>query len=241
MALLVISIFGVNYIASEIIDSSKGGPSSFITESPNVWAIISYYISSYLLVLPCFVIIMHTCAEYTYRTNRQNVIDGLSRTQYITTKILLIVALALFTTIIAFISAFVTRMSPGAVSSENLKFLFYFFMQTVAYLGVAFLFALLLRKAVLSVGLFFVYSLIIENILENYLNKISAGGWIEKIGGFLPISSSEHLLMPNQLKTLRQMLDINDPHSEYAYLAATVVYIVLCYLVCYYRYNKQDL
>jgi ABC-type transport system involved in multi-copper enzyme maturation permease subunit len=184
---------------------------------------------------------MHTCAEYTYRTNRQNVIDGLSRNQYITTKLLFIITMALFVTIIMFISAFITGLSSGmAISFEGFRFIFYFFIQAVAYISVAFIFALLLKKSVLSTGIFCVYSLIIENILEKYINKISIGG-IEKIGGFLPVSSSEHLLLPDEIKLFLNMVNMGDTHSEYSYLIVSLVYIALCFYACYYRYQKQDL
>jgi ABC-type transport system involved in multi-copper enzyme maturation permease subunit len=183
---------------------------------------------------------MHTCSEYTYRTHRQNVIDGLSRNQYITTKILFILTLALFSTIIAFIAAFVTGISSGAaISFEDFRFIPYFLIQTIAYLSVAFLFALLLKKSVLTAGIFFIYTLIIENVLEKYINKINTG--VDKIGGFLPVASSEHLLLPDGVKMLMNMLRTGDPHSEYAYLVASIVYIVLCYFACYYIYKKQDL
>jgi ABC-type transport system involved in multi-copper enzyme maturation permease subunit len=107
------------------------------------------------------------------------------------------------------------------------------------YLSFAFLFALLLKKSVLTAGIFLIYTLIIENVLEKYINKINIG--IEKIGGFLPIASSEHLLLPDDVKSVMKMVNMGDPHSEYVYLIASVVYIVLCYLACYYRYEKQDL
>jgi hypothetical protein len=57
----------------------------------------------------------------------------------------------------------------------------------------------------------------------------------------LPISSSEHLLMPEELKTVMRMVNISDPHSEYAYLIVSIVYIVLCCFACFCRYRKQDL
>jgi ABC-type transport system involved in multi-copper enzyme maturation permease subunit len=183
---------------------------------------------------------MHTCAEYTYRTNRQNVIDGLSRNQYVTTKILFVIAMALFATIITFIAAFVTGISSGsAISFEGFRYIYYFFIQSVAYFGLAFLLALLLKKTALTIGLFFVYSLIIENVLERYLNKINIG--IERIGCFLPLSSSKHLLMPEDLKVMLKMVNLGDSHPEYAYLVASIIYIVLCGWACYYRYRKQDL
>jgi hypothetical protein len=149
--------------------------------------------------------------------------------------------MALFATIIVFISAFITGiMSDSDISFRNFKYIYYFFVQAVVYFGVAFLLALLLKKTALTIGLFFVYSLIIENVLERYINKINIG--IEKIGGFLPVSSSEHLLIPKELKELLYTtVNIGDTHSEYAYLIASIVYIVLCGWACYCIYKKQDL
>jgi ABC-type transport system involved in multi-copper enzyme maturation permease subunit len=184
---------------------------------------------------------MHTCSEYTYRTHRQNVIDGLSRNQYITTKILFIIALALFASIITFITAFVIGISSdSAISFKNFRHIYYFFVQAMAYLSFAFLFALLLKKSAFTIGLFFVYLFIIENLVENYVNKINTG--IDKIGGFLPIASSDHLLLPNEVKIMLKMIvNIEEPHPEYVYLIVSIVYIILCYLACYYKYKKQDL
>jgi ABC-type transport system involved in multi-copper enzyme maturation permease subunit len=237
MLLFVISIVGGNYIISEIIKSNPIG-SSKITFS-GVWEFVPY-ISSFLLVIPGFIMIMHTCSEYTYRTHRQNVIDGLSRNQYITTKILFIIILALFSTITTVITAFITGISLGVdISFESFRYIYYFFIQATAYISFAFLFALLLKKTGLTIGLFFIYSLIIENILERYISKINIG--IDKLGEFLPLSSSEHLLMPEAVKTILNMVNIGNANSEYAYLIVSIIYIILCYFVCYYRYEKQDL
>jgi hypothetical protein len=237
MILFVISVFGVNYAISEILRSNPIHSAKIAF--PNVWEIIPF-ISSFLLIIPSFIIIMHTCSEYTYRTHRQNVIDGLSRNQYITTKILFVIALALFSTILTFVTAFIIGISSNtAISFKGFKYLYYFFVQAMAYISFAFLFALLLKKSALTIGLFFIYALIIENILEKYINRINIG--IDKIGGFLPLSSSDHLLLPGKVKSALDMVNMGDAHSEYVYLAVSIVYIALCCLVCYYRYEKQDL
>jgi hypothetical protein len=228
----MLSALGVNYIISEIIKSM--GKTTFI----NVWEIVPF-ISSFLLVIPGFIIIMHTCSEYTYRTNRQNVIDGLSRDQYITTKLLFVITLALFSTIVTIITTFITGISLGDVSFKGFKYIYYFFIQATAYISLAFLFALLLKKTGLTIGLFFIYSLIIENILERYINKIHIG--IDKIGEFLPLSSSEHLLTPDSITTVLNMANMGNAHSANAYLISSIIYIILCCLACYYRYRKQDL
>jgi ABC-type transport system involved in multi-copper enzyme maturation permease subunit len=184
---------------------------------------------------------MHTCSEYTYRTHRQNVIDGLSREQYITAKILVIIVLALFATLTVVITAFVTGISSdAAISFKNFRYVYYFFVQAVSYLSLAFLFALLLKKSAFTIAMFFIYSFTFENILEQYLNKINIG--INQPGGFLPLNSSDHLLFPDELKTVMKiMINMKEPYPESTYLIISIVYIILCYLACYYRYKKQDL
>jgi ABC-type transport system involved in multi-copper enzyme maturation permease subunit len=182
---------------------------------------------------------MHTCSEYTYRTHRQNVIDGLSRNQYVTSKILFVIVLALFSTILTAACAFCIGVSgETAVSFHNFRYIFYFFVHAVMYLGLAFLFALLLRKTALTIGIFFVYSLMLENILEHYLNKLNTG--ITNIGDFLPLASSDHLLVFDKMKAAFSMLGTTSK-PEYVYLTVSIVYIALFGLICYYYNKKQDL
>jgi ABC-type transport system involved in multi-copper enzyme maturation permease subunit len=223
---------------SEIMKLELGPLENFF-KFPDVWGLTSF-ISSFLLIIPGFIIIMHTCSEYTYRTHRQNIIDGLSRNQYVTSKILFVIVLALFSTILTAICAFCIGISgETAVSFHDFRYIYYFFIHAVMYLGLAFLFALLFRKAALTIGIFFVYSLPLENILERYLNKLNTG--IDSIGHFLPLASSDHLLLFDRLKAAMNLMNMGAARPEYVYLTVSIAYIVLFGFICYYRYNKQDL
>jgi ABC-type transport system involved in multi-copper enzyme maturation permease subunit len=219
-------VFGVNYLAAKFANAVNHHIFSF----PDVWKDIAF-ISSFLLVIPGLIIIMHTCSEYTYRTSRQNIIDGLSRNQFVTTKILFVIALALLSTILTFFSAFFIGLSSDtAVSFVEFKYIYYFFLQAVMYISLAFLFALLLKKSALTIGIFFLYSMIFENILQfQFFNKLH-------VGDLLPLASSEQLLIPTSFNVTN-----TDIKSEAVYVIASIIYIALCYVICYYRYEKQDL
>jgi hypothetical protein len=54
----------------------------------HVWQTTSYT-SGYILILPVMLLIMLVTNEFTYKTNRQNIIDGLSRLDFINVKIVL--------------------------------------------------------------------------------------------------------------------------------------------------------
>lgn len=223
--LFAFSMFGINYLVSEI---SGNALESFMF--PKVWQEVAY-VSSFMLIIPSMIIIMHTCAEYTYRTHRQNIIDGLSRNQYITTKIMFVVLLALLSTLLTFLSAFVIGLSADApVSFANFKYIFYYLVQALAYISLAFLMALVFKRAAVTIGIFFLYSMVFENVLERYLNKIN-------IGDLLPLASSDHLI---NFPILSEFISA-PKHSEYLYLSLSLCYIVLMYVFCYYKYQRQDL
>jgi ABC-type transport system involved in multi-copper enzyme maturation permease subunit len=153
-----------------------------------------------------------------------------------------VIVLALFSTILTAVCAFIIGIwGDTPVSFENFRYIGYFFIQAVSYIGLSFLFALILKKSALTIGIFFIYSLIIENILDKYLNKINIDIGIDNLGHLLPLSSSDHLLIFSDLKTMMSMTGMGASEPEYVYLTASVIYIILCGLACYYRYKKQDL
>ncbi|MDR1272988.1 MAG: ABC transporter permease [Odoribacteraceae bacterium] len=230
-ALFASSVTGANYMAAGL---AANGPLAGVVDFsfPSAWKVVSF-ISSFLLVMPCLVIIMHACSEHVYRTHRQNVIDGLSRGQYVTAKLLLVAGLSLFSTLLVVVLAFALGL-PGErpVSFAGFEHAGYFFVQATMYISLAFLVALVVKKSALAIGLFCFYAFVIENMLEKYLDKL------HHVGQLLPLASSDHLLAPGRLM---RIADMGTAWSPPALLLASVVWIGACLLACYYKYKKQDL
>ena len=138
-----------------------GSPFGF----PNVWQTVSY-ISSFLLFIPGLMIITSITNEYNYKTTRQNIIDGWSRVQFIHVKIFLVIILSLISTVFVLLTAlFFGLISGEAFSFLKIEFIGYYFIQAVSYSMVALLFGLLIKRSGFAIGLFFLYSLIVEKIL----------------------------------------------------------------------------
>ncbi|MDR2131121.1 MAG: ABC transporter permease [Odoribacteraceae bacterium] len=231
LALFVLSVVGVNYVAAEIVNGNKELEKVIKFTFPEVWKSVAY-IASYVLVIPGLMVIMHTCAEYTYRTHRQNIIDGLSRDQYITAKVLFVLGLALFSSGVTFVVAwFIGSLSGAPFSFEGCKYMGYFFIHAVMFLGLALLFALFLKRSAITIGIFVTYWLVIENVAEKYLCKL------DDFGQLVPLGSSEHLLALDAYR----IVSLVHLMPERFYLSAAVVYIVACYAACYCRYRKQNL
>lgn len=239
LALYVVSILGVNYMvfnsmtkvsrANPMTEALLGNPFCF----PEVWQSVSY-ISSFLFFIAGLIVIMLTANEYTFRTNRQNVINGLSRSQFIGSKILLLIVIALLSALLVFgVGALFGSFGKPPFSLHGIKYIGYFFISAMSYLSVALVIITLFKRSGISIGLYFLYIIIVENLLSALVNKV-----VPKAGYFLPLESSDQLIPAPS--TIGKMLQSDPPDATYLLIAACA-WIVLCLWFCKHRLEKSDL
>lgn len=241
--LFAISIYGANSIAhrfkAEAIGDSQmattlvGTPFQF----PDVWQTVTY-ISSYLLFIPGLLIITLVTNEFTFRTHRQNIIDGISRTQFIYTRMVLSLIIAIVSTILVFLAGllFGSMQSGGTFSFKGMEYLFYFFLQTLSYTSVGLLFGILFKRAGIAIGIFFIYAFILENMLAGILNRILIGNGA---GSFLPLESADSLIPFPFLRALTSEFTVTPP-TAYLLVACTC-YLIAYFVICKLRFERSDL
>ena len=88
MGLTLLSYPGINYlfyqvISREIVQDPKYGQFAKMAigspyEFPETWHTVMYF-SSWFIFIPAVVVIMLICNEYSFKTHRQNIIDGWGR------------------------------------------------------------------------------------------------------------------------------------------------------------------
>ncbi len=92
LAIIVVCIPAFNYVSYDITDNSfpkmngkslLGTPFSF----PYVWSTVPY-LAGILMFMPAILIITLFTNEYSFRTHRQNIIDGWSRARFIHIKLI---------------------------------------------------------------------------------------------------------------------------------------------------------
>lgn len=248
-----VGIFATNYIfyyfKKNVID--KADPTGFLSSGspfafPKVWLTVSYY-SGCILILPALLLLMLVTNEFTYRTSRQNIIDGLSRKQFIDVKLMSGVILALASTVLVFITALLFGFIIGGdFSFEGIENLGYFFLKAVTYNFVAILISVLVRRTGFAIALFFIYTAI-ENGLSLFLfgwaisikedHKIDMGN----MGNYLPMNASDGLLY-SPFATLTKMAGSKLP-ADYTSLVLTLalVYMALFFFWTKSNFIKRDL
>jgi ABC-2 type transport system permease protein len=185
LAITIVSIPAFNYMFYNIMDNSfpKNHGKSFLGSPfafPDVWQTVSWN-ASMLFLVPAILIITLTTNEFTYKTHRQNIIDGWSRGRFIRIKLIGILLLSLLTTVVVVLTAlafgYIGNKLPEGVSAwQESRFALFFFVQMISYSLIAFLMALFIKRAGLALGIFFIYLIIEQVIVGIFRNKYHLSG-----------------------------------------------------------------
>lgn len=226
-------------ITTNIAKMLLGNPFAF----PETWHSVAYF-SSFFILLPSILVIMLVTNEYTFKTHRQNIIDGWSRTQFITSKLFDVMIVSVIATLVYLLVAVVFGIIADSSLlyqwSYQLQYIPLFLLQTFAQLSIAFLLGYLVRKAFISLGIFLFYYLIVENIAVTY-----ARFKLNDLGRFLPFEISDRLIpapafFSNFGKDAKASYDHAvgqiPEHVLFTFLITTVIW-----WICYKVHKKRDL
>ena len=226
---------GIGDIAKTLL----GNPFEF----PETWHSVAYF-SSFFILLPAILVIMLVTNEYNFRTHRQNIIDGWSRQQYITSKLFDVLIVSVIVTLVYIaVSIFLgIYVDNGTMYSwkQQLQYIPLFLLQTFSQLSIAFLMGYLIKKAFIALGLFLFYYMIIENIAATY-----AKFKLNDIGRFLPFEISDRLI-PSPAFFGRFGKDMKDGYEKaLSAVPEHVVYTLILttgiWLICYAVHKRRDL
>ncbi len=193
-----------------------------------VWGTVGFWTSIFVVFISILIIII-TTNEYQYRTNRQNVIDGWSRLQFYHAKWYVVFALTIATTLLVFLLGVVLGGTNGGFAEfpGDIEKLFYTFVLTLNYYGLGLLTAIIFKRSGISIGIFFMYNLIIETLLKSLINwKLDF-----KAGNYLPLQCSDELLPFPLMDMAKTMLNIKDTPSMTGYVIVSFVWIALYYII----------
>ena len=200
----------------------------------NVWANLGWWTSIFVIFITILTIII-TTNEYSFKTARQNVIDGYTRMQFYHAKWAVVFALAIFTTLFVFILGVIF----GAVNDSFNNFpgkldkLFYVFVLSMNYYGFGLLLGILLKRSGLGIAMFFLYSMIIESLLSSFL-------LLNDMGKYLPLQSSDVLLPFPIVDFLKEMAQMKTEPSSTSFVIASFAWIIVYYIIGRIRLVKSD-
>ncbi len=203
---------------------------------PDIWQNLAWGGGLLKLGLAIMVVISIT-NEYTYRTVRQNIIDGLSREQFLISKIMTNLVLSALSMVMVFLIAVVTGLIYSPTFDVPYGFTgigFYpaYFLEIFAFLSFSLMLGTLIQRSGLTIVLLlnsYLIELIIKENIDNYLPQIIP---------FFPLESIMNLVpMPFARYAFQEIRD----YVTFGSVAIALVWTFLFNYFAYLKLRKSDI
>ncbi len=246
--LVAFMIFGIPGLIDYIAEKS-GEPAKFrifkaiVFNFPDIWQNITFVASTrlFIKVILGIIVIIIVTNEYHFLTIRSNIISGFSRTDFLTAKVLLIILLTLFSTVIVFFSGLYLGLVHSVSHSigdifGKMTFLLGYMLEIFTYLLFCLFIGLLFKRTGIAIIVHFVY-FIIEPILDYKLS--------DKITPYLPLNAMNHIIRtPNTSLIKVKSPGFNFDFQEFisfSDVGICLIYVAVFLFLSYLILQKRDL
>ncbi|MFC2097276.1 hypothetical protein ACFLSI_02965 [Bacteroidota bacterium] len=142
---------------------------------PIIWNSYAWLASKFNIFLAIMIIFL-IGNEFSFRTFRQHIIDGLSKKEIIYGKLLVIFLISIGSFLVIFISSLIMGLIYSddysfSLMFENIPILFIYLLQACAYMSMAMFIAIFIRNKTVSIVVFLIYSMIVEPSVRFLLGK----------------------------------------------------------------------
>lgn len=199
------------------------------------------YIASWFNLLVGVIIMVFTSNEIKYKTQRQNVIDGLSKRDVIFAKFAVVFLFAVVVTLYVALVGMIFGLIYSSDASDmfnGFEQIGAYFLTTLGYFSFAFFFANMIRMQALAIILY-IFSTFIESII----------GFIvaQEYSQFFPLTTFSNLIpfpwMPPMLAGMTETQEIPEQFMLGQSWSAVfaVVYIIFFVLISYWVIKRRDI
>ena len=224
---------------------------------PQIWNFLTY-ITALLKIFLGLIIIFTISNEFTSKMFKQNVIDGLSKKEFILSKIVTIGMLSLISTLVVFFMGLILGFSFSESSDITLVFKeFYFilgyFLKLFTFLSFLFFITVLLKRVVFVFLSFFLWWIIeIILLVVEYSSKViekidSQGNRITEVpfllSDYLPLNVMSNLIDEpfQRIRIVSQLTGGSFEYSiPYGAVVASLIYSALFLFGSYWLIKRKD-
>ncbi len=223
---------------------------------PGIWNFTTYIVATLKIFLGC-IIVFSICQEFSNRMFKQNIIDGLSREEFIGSKLLTILVMTAFSTLLVFVVAFVLGKTYSSTQDTQLMFkevyfIFNYFLKLFTFFTFLMFLSVLFRKSIfVFLGFFMLWFvegvvsgiekyMLLKNVADKEKGKVMLTH--DYLTDYLPLESMSRLI-PNPLvrTKMAQMIGMN---FQFEYPVASAVSCIIWSLIfiggSYWILKKKD-
>lgn len=225
-----------------------------IFDFPFIWH-FNTYIASFLKLFLAIVIVSMISNEYSNRTLKQNLIDGLSKKEFISSKFLTVLVLAVASTLFLFFLSLILGLSFSentevSIIFTDIEYLLGYFINLTGFFAFCMFAGMLIKRSAFALGFIFIWW-VLENIAFGIMKwRLFPGTEIaDTIAGLFPLEAMSKLLVEPfsrlgavQLAATQIGSEIDKDYSlHFTNILVVVIWTVIFVFLSYKLLKKRDL
>lgn len=164
---------------------------------PYIWH-FNTYITAWFKLFLAIIIVSMMANEYSNKTIKQNLIDGLSKKEFILSKFLTVVVFALVSTIFVFVVSMILGLifsdyNEAGIIFSDLEYLFAFFAKLVGFFSFCLFLGILVKRSAFALG-FLVLWQVFEGVLYGLLRWQTTKEIADGVYQFMPLQAMSNLI-----------------------------------------------
>ena len=245
LCVIVLSAIKINFFGFFTLELGELGIFNF----PIIWHINTYF-SALFKFFFAIVVVSMIGNEYSNKTLKQNLIDGMSKKEFILSKFYTIVFFSLISSLIIFMFSLTlgfvySSYNEWSIIMRGIEFIPAYFFKLVGFFAFCLFFSVLAKRSAFALAFLFI-DFILEWILFGIIAWKSNVDMAEKVQSFLPLTSISNLIkQPFQRIAMSKFPEKNSLDYDYAvHFDATLIVILWTAIFiysAYYLLKKRDL
>ena len=221
---------------------------------PFIWH-FNTYIAAILKFFLAIVIVSMMANEYSYGTLKQNLIDGMSKKEFVLSKFLTVVLFAFVSTFFVFIMSLILGYSFSSYTElsivfSDMDYLLAYFVKLVGFFSFCLFLGVLVKRSAFAIGFLFVWN-IIEGIANGILTfkVFPKTNTASQITQFFPLESMSNLIVEpiTRLSVIKNIqtavgdTNVKDYSVHFSSIFIVLVWTTLFIFLSYKIIKKRDL
>lgn len=220
---------------------------------PYIWH-FNTFITAFFKLFLAIVIVSMMSNEYSNKTIKQNLIDGLSKKEFVLSKFLTVLSFALISTVFVFVVSMILGLvysdyNEMSIIFSDLEFLLAFFVKLVGFFTFCLFLGVLVKRSAFALGFLILWQ-VFEGFVRGMLRwKFFDGETTDAIMGFFPLNAMWNLLkepfsrlgaVQSVANQIGEQIDLN--YSVHWYeLLIVLLWTALFVYLSYALLRKRDL
>jgi len=165
---------------------------------PYIWH-FNTFITAFFKLFLAIVIVSMMANEYSNKTIKQNLIDGLSKKEFILSKFLTVISFALISTVFVFVVSMILGLiysdyTEFSIVFSDMEFLLAFFIKLVGFFSFCLFLGILVKRSAFALGFLILWQ-VFEGFVRGMIRwKLFDGETTDAIMGFFPLNSMFNLI-----------------------------------------------